>query len=161
MRPPKPSEVLASLRGEVADLEAYCAVLKGALASYGVEAPDPPRFMLRGLTRAEATIIGALFQAWPNPVDPYDLLARMPTRADDRDPLDRRRNAVSVRVHRLRKLLGRDAIETDRLLGYKLGDAFREELRKPRADACAPPPPPLRAPCPMCGTQACVGLSGP
>lgn len=46
-----------------------------------------------------------------------------PTEADDRDL-----SAVKVRVHEIRKALGRAAVEWDREMGYRLSSAARDRL---------------------------------
>lgn len=46
-----------------------------------------------------------------------------PTEADDRDL-----SAVKVRVHEIRKTLGKAAVEWDREMGYRLSKAMRDKL---------------------------------
>jgi hypothetical protein len=152
----RPSEELDRLRKEVADLEAYCALLKGVIEASGRPVPDRRRtFRLAKRTPQEMSVIGVLLEAWPDAVDRYDILVRLPTRSDSADPLDRQIGLVSVVVARLRASLGADAIETLNRHAYRLSDAFHADLAG-RPDSSYLPEGP------MCGTPlAPVQVSPP
>lgn len=53
------------------------------------------------------------------------LLDAIPSPAEDDD---RDLSAVKVRVHEIRKKLGKDAVELDREMGYRLSKAMRDKL---------------------------------
>jgi len=122
----RPSEQLAFLKREVADLEAYCSTLKGILAAAGLETVRPRHPLLARLTQQEAALVGILFAAYPRVVHRYDILEALPGR--DRNE-DRAASLVPCKVVHIRKVLGRHAIENVRGEGYRLGAALYDELR--------------------------------
>lgn len=124
------SAELDRLRGEIADLEAYADLLKGALMAADIEPPPRHFYTLRTINHQQRTLIGLLLQAWPEAVAAIDLLERLPSR-EHVDGLDRNLKLVNVLVHYTRQRLGPDCIETVWGRGYKIGSAFRAELLTP------------------------------
>lgn len=124
----RPSEQLAFLKREVADLEAYCSTLKGILAAAGLETVPPRHPLLGRLTPQEAALVGILFAAYPRLVHRYDILEALPGR--DRSD-DRAASLVPCKVVHIRKVLGRDAIENVRGEGYRLGASLHDALCNP------------------------------
>jgi DNA-binding response OmpR family regulator len=121
----RPSELLAFLKREVADLNAYCATLKGALSAAGLTSTPARHPMLVKLKPQEAALVGILFSAYPRVLHRYDILEALP----GRDQVEERvASLVGCKVAHVRKVLGHDAIENVRGEGYRLGAAFYGEL---------------------------------
>ncbi|CAN7223375.1 helix-turn-helix domain-containing protein [Phenylobacterium sp. LjRoot225] len=121
----RPSELLAYLKREVADLTAYCATLKEALCAAGLPFTPARHPLLAKLKPQEAALVGILFSAYPNVLHRYDILEALP----GRDQVDERvASLVGCKVAHVRKVLGPDAIENVRGEGYRLGAAFHAEL---------------------------------
>jgi len=121
----RPSELLAFLKREVADLTAYCATLKGALSAAGMTSTPARHPMLAKLKPQEAALVGILFSAYPRVLHRYDILEALP----GRDMVEERvASLVGCKVAHVRKTLGHDAIENVRGEGYRLGAAFHREL---------------------------------
>ena len=76
----RPSEQRAYLKQELANLEAYCSTLKGALAAAGIATVPARRPILEKLRRQEAALVGILFAAYPRVVHAYDILQALPGR---------------------------------------------------------------------------------
>lgn len=121
----RPSELVAYLKRELADLNAYCATLKGALCAAGLPFTPARHPLLARLKPQEAALVGILFSAYPNFLHRYDILEALP----GRDQVEERVSSlVGCKVAHVRKILGRDAIESVRGEGYRLGAAFYGEL---------------------------------
>lgn len=121
----RPSELLAFLKREVADLNAYCATLKGALAAAGLTSTPGRHPLLAKLKPQEAALVGILFSAYPRVLHRYDILEALP----GRDQVEERvASLVGCKVAHVRKTLGHDTIENVRGEGYRLGDRFYREL---------------------------------
>jgi DNA-binding response OmpR family regulator len=121
----RPSEQLAHLRREIADLEAYCATLKGALAAAGVASTPMRHPLLAKLKPQEAALVGILFAAYPRIMHRYDILEALP----GRDTAEERvASLVPCKVAHVRKVLGHDAIENLRGEGYRLSPALYAQL---------------------------------
>jgi DNA-binding response OmpR family regulator len=105
------------LRGEVAELK---AAYEGD-TDERVEAVFRSHF---GFTRAEAWLLALLYRANGRTVSAELIVSEIPGFGgrvrDDRDPV-----AVKVRICRLRKVLGRSAIENDYGRGYRLSTEVR------------------------------------
>lgn len=121
----RPSELLAFLKREIADLNAYCATLKGALSAAGLTSTPARHPMLAKLKPQEAALVGILFSAYPRVLHRYDILEALP----GRDQVEERvASLVGCKVAHVRKTLGPDVIENVRGEGYRLGDRFYREL---------------------------------
>lgn len=121
----RPSETITALRAEIDDLEAYCDLLKGALAAQGVETIPARGQWAKGLTRQQRALVGILFAAYPRAVPHYDLLDAIP----GRDHVEERQlQVVKVLVSHVRARLGKAAIENLRGEGYRLGPATYDAI---------------------------------
>jgi DNA-binding response OmpR family regulator len=121
----RPSAQLAHLKQEVADLEAYCAALKGALAAAGVASAPMRHPLLAKLKPQEAALVGILFSAYPRIMHRYDILEALP----GRDTVEERvASLVPCKVAHVRRALGHEAIENLRGEGYRLGPALHAQL---------------------------------
>lgn len=121
----RPSAQLAFLKRELANLNAYCATLKGALAAAGVPSTPSRHPLLAKLAKQEAALVGILFAAYPNVLHRYDILEALP----GRDRVEERvASLVNCKVNHVRKALGHAAIENIRGEGYRLGAALYGEL---------------------------------
>lgn len=114
------------LRDEIEELHAIIDLLKGALAS---ESPGhrliEPQPWMRGLSRQERALVGALFARSPRPISLWDLLDLLP--GHDRVE-ERQVQIVPVLVMRVRNKLGRDVISNERGEGYFMTAAARDHL---------------------------------
>jgi len=122
----RPSEQLAFLKKEVADLNAYCCALKGALSAAGLPTAPERSPLLARLKPQEAALVGILFSAYPHVLHRYDILEALPGRDG---AVDRVASLVGCKVAYVRKALGHDAIENVRGEGYRLGAALHAQLR--------------------------------
>lgn len=113
----RPSERIKYLEKQVADLERYCEVLKGSLASANL--PIPPRVVFPELNRQQRAVLGILFSGYPEYRTSWELLDCLPGHDHARD--DRSEKLVHVLIHQCRKKLGDDAIINRRFEGYTLG----------------------------------------
>lgn len=112
------SKAIAALRAEVADLNAYCDTLKGALAAQGCETFERVGEWAKGLTGQERAFVGALFHAYPRTMAAADLLECLPGHDH---VVERSVGLVSVKVCHIRRKLGADAIVNERGVGFALG----------------------------------------
>ena len=97
------------------------ASLRGQLAAQGVEPVAAPPAWARGLTANDVALMMMLLKAHPRVVRFWDLEEHLPKRDHVRD---RTEGVIRTHVHRVRAVLGRDAIERVRGLGYRCSDAF-------------------------------------
>jgi hypothetical protein len=112
------SELVAAQAEEIASLKSYCAVLKGALTTAGLEVPSPPPWTF--LTEQEGALLGLLKAAYPGALSKVAIEELLPSRDWVRE---RALTIVPVLVHKVRRKLGEDIIETRRDRGYRLSDA--------------------------------------
>lgn len=121
----RPFEVIADLRRQLADAEAMIDVLKGAFAAHGMEVPENI-CALPGLVTQERAMIGALFHTYPRPAGSFFLLDTLPSRDCTKD---RDANVIKVLACRIRRKLGKDAIETVHGVGYRLSSAMHARMK--------------------------------
>jgi len=129
----KPSRVIAEQRELIAQLEGLIEVLKGALAAAGSEDEIPAyRPWMETLTPQERALMGALYRAYPRPLDKEALLDLLPGQdhVEDRQP-----QLVAVKVCNLRKKLGTTAVEHVSGLGYRLSREQWSAMGEPAAPA--------------------------
>lgn len=124
----KPSEIIAYLQAELADLNIYCNTLKGALAAQGCTTFERLGPWSSKLTTQECALVGALIHAHPRVVAQPDLLDCMPGHDH---AAERQLNLVVVKVNHIRQKLGhKDAIVSVRGLGYALGPWLAAQVGK-------------------------------
>lgn len=115
----RPSDIIAHLRADVADLTTYCNALKGALAAHGCATFERLGSWASVLTTQECALVGALIHAHPRVMSQFDLLECMPGHDHVKE---RRLGLVVVKVNHIRNKLGhKDAIVAVRGQGYALG----------------------------------------
>lgn len=113
----RPCEVIARLEQEIEDLEALVDLLKGALASQGMEkTPCPPRWATL-FSPQQRAMLGALYEAYPQCLTREALLELLPS---SDHALERSVNQVSVLLTRMKALLGEPAAERVRGAGFRL-----------------------------------------
>jgi hypothetical protein len=116
----RPSDMIAYLQNIVEQQERVIDILKGALATHGIEAFSVVEHWgdVR-LTPQESALVGALYAVFPKAINRYQLLELLP--GQDRVK-ERTITTVGVVVHKVRAKLGKDAIESQR---GRVGDGYR------------------------------------
>jgi DNA-binding response OmpR family regulator len=124
----RPSELIARQKDIIRDLEGMVDVLKAALAAEGVDTTLTIQPWMRGLTHQERAVVGALYAAYPRVINKYDLLELLP---GFDHVAERTMGSVGVAICKVRKKIGKDAIENVWGSGFKLGDEFYSRCQEP------------------------------
>lgn len=116
------------LETRIADLEAEVAYWKSE-AQLGADATLVASIASAfGMTPAEAWIVGALWRLPAGRVGRRDRL--LEDQPHHRPDSDRYNNIIDVLVHRIRRAMGTDAVETVRGSGFRLTDHGRDLMRQ-------------------------------
>jgi len=125
----RPSEILRAQQDIIRQQDAIIQVLKGALAAAGLGFAPKQADWMAGLTKQEAALVGVLYAHFPRSVPRADIIEHLPGNDHARE---RQLQLVDIVVHKVRKKLGAQAIEAERGVGFRLGEAFHAELPKER-----------------------------
>lgn len=122
------AEAIGLLNAELAAVNAYCDLLKGALIDLGVDVPG--REIIDTLMDSRVgpqgrNLLGILVSRYPKVSSRWLLLESLP------GTIDRQVQIIGVLVSRLRQVLGRDAIVTVHHSGYVLSPEAYARLTPP------------------------------
>jgi DNA-binding response OmpR family regulator len=122
----RPSDILRSQQTLIRQQDELIEVLKGALAAAGVSWAPIHAAWMSGMARQERALIGMLFASYPRAMPRESILDLLPGQDHARE---RQLQIVDTVVHKVRKKLGKDAVVTERSIGFRLGAAFQQQLQ--------------------------------